>query len=432
MSLRIVIVTYNWPPRNAIGTHRPYSWAKYWSRAGAKVTVLTARKQSFDLPLDLELPELPGVKVIEADFDISVAASSARLGGRHWEKGLTWLKRAKRVCEGWFGIALDARDGWVKGAMPHALQLAEDADVVVSTYGPRGCHLIASAMKRHRPKLFWVADYRDLWSQNHLSGYNSRARKKEAAMEREHVGTRADMLTVVSEDLANQLRFFLKKPTYVIYNGFDVEDAVELLAPASSDVKRIVYTGLLYPGSRDPTPLFSAMRELQLEGRLNPSDLQVDFYGPASDWLQNLISQFGLSEFVKVHGRVLRNIALTRQCQADRLLLLESGATEAKGVLTGKLFEYLAAGRPIISLGSSPDSAIATVLEDCASGICIGTDVKSARQLIEELLAGDVPEWFRPDTNRITTFSRENQANILKDLIITSMESRQSSQDLSG
>ena len=60
--MRIVIVTYNWPPRNAIGTHRPYSWARYWSEAGAKITVLTAAKHAFDAPLDLYLPNIPNGK----------------------------------------------------------------------------------------------------------------------------------------------------------------------------------------------------------------------------------------------------------------------------------------------------------------------------------------------------------------------------------
>ena len=65
---RIVIVTYDWPPRNAISIHRPYAWARYWSEAGAQVTVLTAIKQPFDEPLDLHMPQLQEVEVIEVPY----------------------------------------------------------------------------------------------------------------------------------------------------------------------------------------------------------------------------------------------------------------------------------------------------------------------------------------------------------------------------
>jgi hypothetical protein len=63
--IRIVIVTYNWLPRNAIGTHRPLSWARHWAARGAKVTVLTAKKYAFDEPLDLANEPIPGVANVQ-------------------------------------------------------------------------------------------------------------------------------------------------------------------------------------------------------------------------------------------------------------------------------------------------------------------------------------------------------------------------------
>ena len=66
--LRIVIITYSWPPRNSISTHRPYSWARYWSEKGEKVTVITGEKQNFDEPLDMPLQDLEGVEVIEVPY----------------------------------------------------------------------------------------------------------------------------------------------------------------------------------------------------------------------------------------------------------------------------------------------------------------------------------------------------------------------------
>ena len=68
--LKITIITYSWPPRNSMSTHRPYSWARYWSEKGADVTVITAKKKIFDHPLDMELPKLEGVKVIEVSYNV--------------------------------------------------------------------------------------------------------------------------------------------------------------------------------------------------------------------------------------------------------------------------------------------------------------------------------------------------------------------------
>ena len=68
MKLNIVIITYAWPPYNAIGTYRPYAWAKYWKKLGHNITVITAKKQAFDTPDDLNLPLIPGVKIVEINY----------------------------------------------------------------------------------------------------------------------------------------------------------------------------------------------------------------------------------------------------------------------------------------------------------------------------------------------------------------------------
>lgn len=425
MSLRIVVVTYNWPPRNAIGTHRPYSWAKYWSRDGHHVTVITAKKQPYDQPLDLVLPVLPGVEVIEAESGAPAVGKVVNFGGSAWDKNLAWIKRIKRAFESRLGVVWDARDGWAKGARPHALRLAEVSDVVVSTFGPRSSHLIARQMKERNPALLWVADYRDLWSQNHLMGYSVHSARSEARSECEVVG-RADLLTVVSDELAEKLRKFLKKPTFVVHNGFDTDDEV---APAGAGrhVKTIVYTGILYKGTRDPSPLFAAMELLREEGRLRPSDLIVEFYGPPADWLAGLASRYGVGDMVSIKGRVKREVALRCQREADRLLLLESGEDDAKGVLTGKVFEYLAANRPIVSLGSARNSSIGRLLGECRSGICLGLEVAAVKAMLEGLLFSDRdPEWFNPDRDNISKYTREGQARHLMDLIQSVRDGRTS------
>lgn len=423
MSIRIALVTYNWPPRNAIGTHRPYGWAKYWSRLGADVTVLTARKREFDEPLNSELPTLPGVRLIEVDYRSALpwgGYAGRRLRGQRF---ISSLKQINRFARSKVGVVLDPRDGWAESSREVATSVAREVDVVVSTFGPRSSHFIAAGMKRQVPSLLWVADYRDLWSNSHMGGYSRLAQRIQTLKERDVVGRGADLVTTVSDELAVDLRNLLAKPTYVIPNGFDAEECLTE-QPLASAQRRLVYTGMLYPGTRDPSPLFSALAKLRERNELRRGEIFVEFYGPLDPWLATLIESYDLREFVRMCDRVSRPEALSIQRSSDVLLLLESGESKANGVLTGKLFEYLAAGRPILSLGSGRDSAIARVLTECGVGVCAGNDDDAICQVIRTLLNNAKFSWYQPKPERIAAYSRDRQSESLLAVIQNELTAR--------
>lgn len=423
----ILLITYNWPPRNAIGTHRPYSWARYWSEAGARVTVLTAVKYPFDEPLDLPLPELPGVDVIEVPHGRFSGSDAGGTPNRFIGRALPWLKLAKSFVSRHLGIVIDPRDAWFRAAAPRSVEVARAAkvNVIVSTYGPRASHLIASNLKESFPELFWVADYRDLWSQCHLKEISARGKSREAFMESRAVGGRADLVTTVSEELADSLSGFLGVEAKVVANGFDTPlEVVRKNFGASASAGstpatplKIVYTGMIYPGRRDPGPLFDAIRELAKSGAVQEGSIRVEFYGKRQAELDALIEKHDAAAFVQVHGHVPREQALRAQESAGLLLLLESGGEDAKGVLTGKLFEYMASGRPILSLGSASDSAIARELDRCGVGICVGTDVERVKEILVALSQGSSMPWFKPALEKVEEFTREAQAARLLQMI---------------
>lgn len=414
MTRRVAIVTYNWPPRNAIGTHRPYSWARYMSTAGFEVTVITAKKQAFDEPLNLGLPDIPGARVIEIEnHSISSSAPfSSALG-----KLKIPLRQMRKWLQSHMGVVMDARDWWSSAAIPIATKMASDFDIVISTFGPRSSHLVGAAMKAANPEVFWVADYRDLWSMNHLSLLGPRALRNEIILERKTVNGKhpADLLTTVSEELRETLVRTFELHSEVIYNGFEQGDRVEF-TPRSWSGKKILYTGMLYEGSRDPSLLFKAIRTLADEDLLKIGDLSIDFYGPRNKWLENLVNTWRVSDFVRIFPAVPREEALGLQASADALLLLESPSPAAAGVLTGKLFEYLGASKPIISLGSQQDSAIARVLEQCGAGTCVGTDEAACYRILKDFIESRL-DWYGPDKVQIKQYSREVQANKLIELV---------------
>ena len=418
--MNITIVTFSWPPRNSIAAHRPYSWAKYWSRAGANVTVLTAKKYEFDAPLDLNLPALPGVRVVEVPY-LTAGSASATALFRGALRGP--LKRLRAFIRQRFGLSVNPRAGWLNAAIAASKDLARDSNVVVSTYDPRETHLIAWAMKQANPKLKWVADYRDLWSQNHLSGLSGNALAAARAEEMASVGVGADALTSISADLTQALSSWLKKPAFVITNGFDL-DVAELDANLSAtsftpnSPIRIVYTGLINLKHRDPRPLLETIQAMERDGAIKPGQVRVEFYGIRNEEAIRLLTGAEYSGVVKVVDHIPRDQALRTQREADLLLLLESGDPEAKGVLTGKVFEYMAAGRPILSLGSVPGSAIHDLIGECGAGVCAGDSRQVMRDTILGALREGRPSWYRPSRAAILQYSREAQAmTMLRDVV---------------
>ena len=385
-----------------MGTLRAYGWAKYWSRNGAEVTVLTCAKQPFDAPLDLSLPALPGVRVVEV----------GRRAGRvtRGPGALVFIAKALRdVVAALSGIVVDPRDRWIFWARETATSLAHDNDVVVSTYGPRSSHAIAKLMKKANPSLNWIADFRDLWANNHLAKLSPRARRRESRKEVATVAP-ADLMTTVSDELAESLSRLHRVPTAVIRNGFDPEEIPTSSCDDIGGVASIVYTGRIYDGAYDLAPLLAAAKKLRVAAAPRSQQFRIEFYGPPSRALTLGVREFGLEGFVVPMGQVPREKALEVQSRALALLILGDASPEAKGILTGKVFEYLAARRPILGIGSAEDSAISKLLAGSGAGVALGSDSEKIYMELRALMEGRSPSWFSPREEVIASYSREGQA----------------------
>jgi hypothetical protein len=409
---RILIVSYNWPPRNAIGTLRPYAWAKYWSEAGAQITVLTAVKHAFDAPLDLKWPAPAGVRVIEVSYGGTELTLLDRL--MRYPTLRTYLRKLKALLIKSSLISSDPRFGWRRSARPYVQRLAKKHDVVISTYGPDACHLIGYDAKHANPDLIWVADYRDLWSQNHQHEWPENVRAQIRSLERDTVGRHANLITAVSEDMISRLGKLCRTKTFLAPNGFDFTDA-ELAQTLTSSPRRptrpvrLVYTGTVYAGHRDPAPLLEALASMVDNGELKHGDVVVEFYGTRLDPITRLMDNSRLRPFLLIPGHVGREDAIQIQREADLLLLLESSAPEARGVLTGKIFEYISAGRPILCVGSKPDFEIGALLSRTGTGVVANTDdmVKIIKGFVD---GNSAPEWFNPQIQEIARYSRKTQS----------------------
>lgn len=402
--MRILIIANFFPPLNSIASLRPYSWAKYWTEAGHSVTVLTTEKK-IDPAVTLNLPnngfdviEIPMPNFINSLKDNYKASSSKQ--APHQPNSTHFLTKAKkylikmfhyfRYSKGIFNSCRmpDFSDLWIRPALKAVYQ-KEKFDLVVSSAGPYSVHIIAASIKKKGFAKKWIADYRDSWTNNHIYPGMFPFTKIEKSLEKKLL-CHADAITTVSEPLTHDLKVNHGNKVFVVENGFDPSD-LEELSPENmfpNDGKyRIVNTGSLYFGKQDPTPLFRSINAISndpLHCHLLDS-LEVLFVGPNQANLEEMIAYYNVGNWVKMAGFINRPDALRMQRDAHALLFLAWNDPSVDGVLSGKLFEYLFSGTPILSIGSPQLEASQKLILEAKAGQAFFSDNDLKQFLIQQL-----------------------------------------------
>ncbi len=262
------------------------------------------------------------------------------------------------LCRGWTPFALKAGE---------ELMQRENVDAMLSSSNPITSALVASEI-RAKYGVPWIADFCDLWSQNHDYHYSPIRRLLDRRLELKTLA-KADALITVSEPWAEKLRTLHKgKPVYSITHGFSPDEVN--VPPADLTAKfTITYTGTIYTGKQDPAKLFAALRDLTLDGTMNPEDIEVRFYGTGAVWLDEGIRRYGLSNIVKHYERVPKEVSLEKQRESQLLLLLDWDDPEEKGLYLGKIYEYLGTRRPVLATGGSEGDVIDELLIKTKAGV---------------------------------------------------------------
>jgi glycosyltransferase involved in cell wall biosynthesis len=415
--VRILLVAPYFPPQLAVASLRTHAFAATWARAGHAVTVLTTAKRADQRGLELSSA---GFAVAEVAYRIPWLFEKLR--GRHRAEeaalpicptapGAGWFQLLRRVRArtGIFSAVRmpDLTDFWVKPAIAWA-RAGPGWDMVVSSSGPHTAHLVARAVKAAGRARFWTADFRDLWTDNHLYCGLFPFTLREYREERSCLQL-ADLLVTVTDGLAERLAARAGKPVTVIYNGYDPEVFATLSAapvyPPDGRV-RLVYTGTLYPHGQDPTPLFAALRQLQAPQR---SRLALVVAGPSCEHWRDLARRHDALDLLEGHGLVPREEALRLQRDAAALLLLDWHDPD-QGVLTGKVFEYLRAPGPILVIGGRATSPLGKLIADTGRGYHLGQDPERIARALSDLV--EAPQRLAQpiDLRLIETLSRPRQS----------------------
>lgn len=239
---------------------------------------------------------------------------------------------------GWLPLAMRRAASGLKGWQP---------DIVFASGPPFTTLLIGQALAQ-RFDAPLVSEFRDRWWDDPYYPPPAWRGRIERWLE-ERVVRRSVGLVTVSEPWAQAYRARYGKPVEVVYNGYDPADYPDQPGNGSADPNclRIVYTGGIYPGRRDPTPLFQALSQIGA----TPDQYRVEFVGTQPSLVEPLAEACGVTELVQVSPRVPRLDSFVKQQQADILLLMQWNRPEEQGNIPGKLFDYLAARRPILGLG---------------------------------------------------------------------------------
>lgn len=309
-----------------------------------------------------------------------------------------------------------------KNWKPFALKAArevlqkEKIDAVISSSPPVVSHLIGGELKTEH-KIPWVADIRDLWSQNHNYGYSPLRRALDRRLELKTL-SKVDALVTVSEPWAKKLRVLhTGSPVYVINHGFDPAEVNN--PPANLTAKfTITYTGTIYTRGQSPAKLLSPLQQLISDGTINLDEIEVRFYGDRLAWLDKEIEKYGLSTVVKQYGMLPKQSVLKKQRESQILLLFRWENPEERGWYPAKVFEYLGARRPILAIGGS-DDVVKVLLDENKVGICVSTveEIKDAlKKLYQEYkLRGSVA--YGGDESQISRYSQREMARKFSEIL---------------
>jgi glycosyltransferase involved in cell wall biosynthesis len=353
--MKLLLVTFYWPPAGGGGVQRPLKFATHLPALGIETHVLA--------------PDDP--KWVHEDAELAPPSQA-------WVHRARFLGPGPRQAET-SGTALavrrillpDASVPWNLTAIPAAIRIArrERIDVVLTTSPPGSVHLVGAAVKR-AVGVRWVADLRDsLLAHPHRRAESVLVRAKERVGERvaRLVAARADAIVAVSEAIAEEVRGLSPRGRVAtIANGCDFDDFAGL-EYSPGDRFRITHAGSFF-GKRDPRPFLTALHESGLE------DVVARFVGDFRESDREWAKALGLGGRIELVPYVSRRRALELQRDSEALLLLiPEAAGRGKGVLSGKVFEYLAAERPILA-AVPPEGAAAALIRETDAGIVAAPD----------------------------------------------------------
>lgn len=408
---KVLIASYYYKHKNAMASVRAIKLAKYLSKRGCEVSVLTSNQidtwtKNYLTPVpDAQITEVyaPQVKrwtYIRKFLDHRMKTGQARVqkaSAAEVKPAQPTRRSLKSRLRGWLGwlfyfnlakqedicMFKGLKKAYLAGKLPKY-------DAVIATYPTYGAFLMGMWMKKRGYCKQLIADFRDP-----LYNPGFRDKKQEADYDLrclKKIVKTADRIVCVSKGIADGIRDAIpscNKPMDVITNGFDPDDVAQndIAVDFQKEKVHFVYTGTLYHGKRCVDMLADVLKELILEGKISKDSFTFEYAGPDFSELLNQLGAYGLEETAVDHGFVSREMSIAMQKAADALLLLTWNEKAYQGVVPGKLFEYMAIGTaPIIALvtGDVVNSEVAQLVRESKAGVACEAAAPADRAALKE------------------------------------------------
>jgi glycosyltransferase involved in cell wall biosynthesis len=429
---KTLIITYYWPPAGGPGVQRWLKFAKYLPEFGWEPVIYTPENPSYPLLDESLMKDVPeNIEIIKTKIwepyqlaeKLNKSNKKFKAGQFDVGKNQSWKSKLSIWVRGNFFIP-DARVFWVKPSVKFLEQYLKEnkIDVVVTSGPPHSLHLIGLHLKNKLPSLKWIADFRDPWTEisyyKHLKLTKS-SDKKHRQLESD-VFRNADITLATSYTDAENFRKNGANAV-CITNGFDETDSnPQTLKPSNSQSLKPKFT-LSYIGVleqlRNPETLWRALDNLIKTNSDFAENFTLKFAGRIDEKILNSIENSGLKNNILNLGYVSHDKAIGEMQSSDMLLITNFPNESSKGIIPGKIFEYLATGKQIISFG--PDNAdVAKILNETKAGKHFSySDFESVKSFILEKFELWKNGTLLENTQNIEQFSRKNLTKKLAEIL---------------
>ena len=386
---KVLIITYYWPPAGGSGVQRWLKFVKYLRDFDIEPVIYTVDNPGYainDKSLINEIPnsiETLRQPIFEPNSILNFFGTKTnRESAGFLNPNPNFIGKVIQYIRANYFIP-DARKFWIKPSVKFLSNYLEKnpVDVIITTGPPHSLHLIGLHLKKKKD-IKWISDFRDPWTEIdyfHQMPLNKKAKKKHHQLERE-VLKNSDSVIVVGNTMRDQ---YLKETDKVvtISNGFDTSDNKEV---SHLDIFfSITHVGMMN-ADRNPSDLWKILKEICLENPDFKSDLKIRLIGKIAKEVSHDLNIFD-SGITEVVDYVSYAEVKKYQLETQVLLLCINNVPSARGIITGKIFEYLQAKRPILAIGPE-DGDAAEILKNTNSGSIFGFENKQKlKQHILEL-----------------------------------------------
>lgn len=415
--MKVLILTYYFPPAGGSGVQRWLKFTKYLPELGIKPIIYTVENPDYPILDESLVSEIPkGIEILkqpifEPNKFLSFFGKKNKQSAGFLNKNPSFFGKITQYIRANYFIP-DARKYWIKPSVKYLISYLKNnkIDAIITTGPPHSVHLIGLALKKEL-KIKWIADFRDPWTDIdyfHQLPLTKKARKIHHQLEQE-VLEKADTVIVVGKTMReNYLKF--NKNTHVITNGFDTSTE---LSHIQLDKKfSLVHIGMLN-SDRNHNMLWKVLAELSTENPEFASTLEIKLIGKISSDTFESLSQYKLNQNLIHIDYLSHHEVLKHQKSAQLLVLLINKVPSAKGIITGKIFEYLQAKRPILAIAPG-NGDLAEIITNTNSGVVIDfDDEKKLKKTIFKSYKGYKNNTLTIDSKNIKQYHRKELAKKL-------------------